>query len=76
VAGELQRQLIELLSEDNRALVQCDEIAAMDASTIQLFLAAKREAGNQFNLVASPTSDCTQWFELAGAMSRLIPATL
>jgi len=75
VAGELQRQLIELLSKENRVLVQCNEITAIDASTIQLLLAAKKESGDQFNLEASPTSDCVRWLELAGISSRLIPAT-
>ncbi|HBJ38907.1 MAG TPA: hypothetical protein DDZ51_30005 [Planctomycetaceae bacterium] len=75
VAGDLQRQLIELLSKENLSTVQCDEITTMDASTIQLLLAAKKESGNQFNVKALPTSDCVRWFELAGVSSRLMPAT-
>jgi anti-anti-sigma regulatory factor len=72
VAAQLQTQLIESTSRSKCVVVQCDDITEMDASTIQLLLAAKKDSGNQFRLEASPTSDCLRWFGLAGVSDRLL----
>lgn len=75
VAGELQRQLIEITSKDNVTVVECNEIESMDASTIQLLWAAKRESANRLRLDVSPSSDFARWSQLAGIAESLFATT-
>ncbi len=72
VAADLQRRLIEVLSRGTPVSVECSQIDTLDASTIQLLLAAKRESNEALAIEASPESESAIWFRQAGVAERLL----
>ncbi len=71
VAGQLHRNLIELLAHNEPVSIHCTGVDSVDASALQLLLAAKREAGDSLEIVAADDSEAGTWFRLAGVRDKL-----
>ncbi len=74
VAGDLHRNLIELLALNEPVTINCVAVDSIDAAALQLLLAAKREVSEKLTIVAPEGSESVTWFRLAGAGDMLQPA--
>ncbi len=75
VASDLHRSLIELLTSNQPATVDCSRVDSFDAAAIQLLLAAKRETGDKFTIIAPNDSQSESWIALSGLKGRLLPTS-
>lgn len=66
-AGNLHRDLLRFCSESTPIRLKCSEIDSIDASTIQLLLAAKQELGDLLQIEADGSSEIRSWLKIAGA---------
>lgn len=70
-ASSLHRDLLRFCSESTPILLKCSDVENVDASTLQLLLAAKKELGTSLQLDASGSSEIRSWLRIAGAESIL-----
>jgi anti-anti-sigma factor len=64
-AAELHRVLLDALASDEPLVVDLREVSAVDASAVQLLVAARR-TGRPLSLAAPLPPSLTEWFRLAG----------
>lgn len=74
VAIDLQRALMEAISKQKPVAIDCTSVESLDASFLQLLLAAKRTSPRPFHVRASSDSQAIKWFELSGLKPELIGA--
>lgn len=64
-AAELHRVLLDALAGDAPLVVDLRDVSAVDASAVQLLVAARR-TGRSLRLAAPLPPSVTDWFRLAG----------
>lgn len=66
-AASLHAQLLGLCSEPTPVVIKLADVDSIDASTVQLLLAAKRDLGDALQFELSESSEVSTWLKLAGA---------
>ena len=72
VACELQQRLLELAGSPESHCLELTATASIDATTMQLLLAAKREMSDRLVITVPPDSDTHAWLRRAGLESELL----
>ncbi|XZE20455.1 hypothetical protein SH449x_000328 [Pirellulaceae bacterium SH449] len=66
-AVSLHAELLRLCSEPTPLVIRLADVDSIDASTIQLLLAAKRDLGESLKFEIGDSADLSAWLKLAGA---------